>query len=82
MDVGIRYIDGRWPDLKSTFALRTRFFLSAVRLDLSGCKKFAAHRIEALQEFNALARSPQPDEFDRSIGTSHRPSATRIVSVE
>jgi hypothetical protein len=26
MDVGIRYGDGRWPDLKSTFPLRDAFF--------------------------------------------------------
>jgi LysR family transcriptional regulator, glycine cleavage system transcriptional activator len=26
MDVGIRYGDGRWPDLKSTFLLRGAFF--------------------------------------------------------
>ncbi len=26
MDVGIRYGDGRWPDLKSTFLLRDAFF--------------------------------------------------------
>jgi LysR family glycine cleavage system transcriptional activator len=26
MDVGIRYGDGRWPDLKSSFLLRDSFF--------------------------------------------------------
>jgi LysR family glycine cleavage system transcriptional activator len=26
MDIGIRYADGRWPDVKSTFLLRDVFF--------------------------------------------------------
>jgi hypothetical protein len=30
MDVGIRYGDGRWPDLKSTFLLRDNSELTAI----------------------------------------------------
>ena len=44
MDVGIRYGDGRWPDLKSTFLLRDAFFRSAVRPCSKGCTRCAVQR--------------------------------------
>jgi hypothetical protein len=67
MDVGIRYGDGRWPDLKSTFLLRGAF--SGLQ---SGLARRDARKTSEVRSGRQLADGDQMSVFGAIADTASR----------